>query len=72
MVDEIIKIYLAMKDPALFICFVVIYFMYRMLNRKDVDLMNVHNTCSMNDREQTRTLSELVTLVNVIVTGGRK
>ena len=68
--DDLIKILMALKDPALIICIVVIFFLFRLLIKKDNDLIKVHDTCSMNDREQTKTLSELVTLVKVLVNGG--
>ena len=58
-----------LKDPALVVCMVVIFFLFRLLVKKDADLIEVHNTCSMNDREQTKTLAELVTLVKVLVNG---
>lgn len=67
--DDLIKILMILKDPALVVCMVVIFFLFRLLVKKDADLIEVHNTCSMNDREQTKTLAELVTLVKVLVNG---
>jgi len=67
--DDLIKILMLLKEPALVVCIMVIYFLFRMLIKKDANLMEVHNSCSMNNKEQIKTLAELVTLVKVMVNG---
>jgi Na+-transporting methylmalonyl-CoA/oxaloacetate decarboxylase gamma subunit len=69
--DDIIKLLEVLKDPALMICVVVMYFMNKMLVKKDADLMAVHADCNAAQREDVETLTRLVTMVEILVHGRR-
>lgn len=69
--DSALKFFELVKEPILICLMAVIILLFILLFKKDKDLMKVHESCSMNDRESTETLAKLVALVEMMVYGRR-